>query len=271
MNDPNNQQDEQLTDEQLIELVLEAQQQAHTEQHQPKHSHKQSFLKKFIIWTISLTLLFNTFAIIFQIYSIPAIEFLQASAKLSSQENIQAYKKAVVEIETASSKGTGFIISNDGFIVTNHHVIDNANSLTVVVPDVGLYRANIVESFPDVDLAILRIEVKGAKLPYLRLATTQPTANTHVTFIGNPLYFTGIANEGTLLEETMVKDITGPVMMMKAPVYRGNSGSPVLNETGEVIGVVFATTEDTTYGKVGLYIPIQSLQSRFSITKVQNK
>ncbi len=66
---------------------------------------------KFVAWIMAIMLTFSTFAVIFEIYSIPALEFLKTSAKLSSQEDIQSYKKAVVQITTEDGKGTGFCIS----------------------------------------------------------------------------------------------------------------------------------------------------------------
>src|SRR5699024_9263154 len=75
-------------------------------------------------------------------------------------------------------------------------------------------------------------------------------------FIGNPLGFHGIANKGTIIDYTRLQNWDEDVIMMKAPVYRGSSGSPVINGDGEVIGVVFATTDRENYGKVGLFIPI---------------
>jgi len=255
--------DEELTEEELIELVLAEQQKAlaqeQEEQQQNKKPKKQRPIVKWIVWSIAFVLFLNTFALIFQIYSIPAIEFLKVSARLSAQEDIKTYKKAVVEISTDSSKGTGFAISSDGLIVTNAHVVEDAQSLFVVFPEEGLMGAKLVESYPEVDLALL--QVTGNDLPSLSLANNPSyNKNEHVYFIGNPLAFTGIANEGTLLESTYLEDWQEPVMMMEAPVYRGNSGSPVINADGEVIGIIFATAKKDPYGRVGLFIPVQVLQ-----------
>ncbi|MGE7694415.1 S1C family serine protease [Lysinibacillus sp. NPDC094177] len=255
--------DEELTEEELIELVLAEQQKAlaqEQEEHQQgKKPKKQKPIVKWIVWGMALVLFFNTFALIFQIYSIPALEFLKVSARLSAQEDIRTYKKAVIEISTGTSKGTGFAISSDGLIVTNAHVVEDAQSLFVIFPEEGLMGAKLLQSFPDVDLALL--QVTGNDLPSLTLAKNPSySKNEHVYFIGNPLAFTGIANEGTLLEPTYLEDWQEPVIMMKAPVYRGNSGSPVINADGEVIGIIFATAKKDPYGQVGLFIPIQVLQ-----------
>ena len=96
--------------------------QAREERIYGKKPKKQKPLVRWIVWGMALVLFFNTFALIFQIYSIPALEFIKVSTRLSAQEDIQTYKKAVVEISTGSSKGTGFAISPDGLIVTNRIV-----------------------------------------------------------------------------------------------------------------------------------------------------
>ncbi|WP_374966716.1 S1C family serine protease [Lysinibacillus sp. RS5] len=257
--------EDELTEEEFIELVLAEQQKALAEeQEQRQQGKKPKKLKpivKWIVWSMAFVLFLNTFALIFQIYSIPAIEFLKVSARLSAQEDIQTYKKAVVEISTGSSKGTGFAISPDGLIVTNAHVVEDAQKLLVIFPEEGLMEAELLQSFPDVDLALL--QVSGDELPSLPLAEDPNYGNNeHVYFIGNPLAFTGIANEGTLLESTYLTDWQEPVMMMEAPVYRGNSGSPVINADGEVIGIVFATIEKDPYGRVGLFVPVEVLQRK---------
>lgn len=260
---------EELTEEEFLELVLEEQEKALAKAREQRLNPtlrkptKQKPIVRILVWLIALSLVFNTFAVIFNMYSIPAIEFIRVSSQLSGQETIQTYKKAVVTINTQDSKGTGFGISSDGYILTNEHVIDEALSISVTFPDGQIYEANVVEAYEQFDLALLKIE--GEELPHLKLAkSSQFDAEEHVYFIGNPLYFSGIANEGKILDYTTASSIDTEVIMMDAPVYKGNSGSPVINEAGEVIGVLFATGKREPFGKVGLFIPIESVHENFS-------
>lgn len=257
---------EPISEEELIELVLEAQQEALEAEREArlkgeKQPKKTPRSVKLMAWLMAIMLAFSTFAAIFEIYSIPAIEFLKTSARLSSQEDIQSYKKAVVEISTSDGKGTGFAISDDGYIVTNDHVVEKALTITVIFPDDGIYEGELIATFPEVDLALLKVD--GEHLPYLTLADTYSySVHEPVNFIGNPLYFTGIANEGRVLESLLLSDWDEEVFMMDAPVYRGNSGSPVINQEGKVIGIVFATLNHEKHGRVGLFIPVEHLQDR---------
>ncbi|MFJ7936150.1 S1C family serine protease [Sporosarcina sp. NPDC096371] len=258
-NDKQNDIIEEIDDDELQELVLEAQRQALSQSQQDQQKAKHPF-PKWLFWLIASMMIVNTFAVFFEVFSIPAIEFVKTSARLSAQEDIAAYKKSIVVITTTDGKGTGFSISSDGSILTNYHVIEGNQKVTVSFPDKGLFTANVVHTYPSIDLAVLEIE--GEDLPYLELADhTTFTDDESIYFIGNPLKFTGIANEGTIIDYLQLKDWDEPVVMMKAPVYRGNSGSPVLNLSGQVIGVVFATLEHETYGKVGLFVPIDAYYS----------
>ncbi|MCR2820601.1 S1 family peptidase [Lederbergia panacisoli] len=211
---------------------------------------------KWIFWLIAVIFLFSSFSFFFEIYSIPAIEFLKTSARLSADKNIQLYKKSVVTIATEDSKGTGFSISSDGKILTNYHVIEGNKRVTVAFPEAGLFVADVIDTYPEVDLALL--EINRDNIPFLNMED-EPiiTKDERIYFIGNPLRFHGIVNEGTIIDYTQLTDWEDDVVMIKAPVYRGNSGSPVLNEDGQVIGVIFATMKHKEYGKVGLFIPIQ--------------
>lgn len=248
---------EEISDEELQLIVLEAQREAlekeAVEKTRPKT--KRPF-PKWIFWTMAFVLFVNTFAMIFQIYSIPAIEFIKTSARLSAQEDIARYKEAVVVVLTDDSKGTGFSISSEGKILTNYHVVEDNKSVIVGFPEAGRFNADVIQTYPSIDLAVLQVDEDD--LPFLELSENPSYEfDDPITFIGNPLKFTGIANEGSLIDFHQLSDWDVPVMMMEAPVYRGNSGSPILNEEGQVIGVVFATLDHDEHGKVGLFVPIE--------------
>lgn len=249
---------EEIDDEELQELVLEAQREALEKAAAEKNSaHPRRPFPKWVFWLMASTLAVSTFSIIFQIYSIPAIDFLKTSSELSKNPQVAAYKESVVVVANGESKGTGFSIDERGTILTNYHVIEGHEKVMVSFPDHGRFEASVTRNFPDIDLAVLEVRSEG--LPYLTLA-----GNTHfdvkepITIIGNPLSFSGIANKGHVLDYLQLPDWDIPVVMIKAPVYRGNSGSPVINGEGEVIGVIFATLDHETNGKVGLFIPIDA-------------
>lgn len=247
---------EDIGDEEMYELVQEARiaalERARKDRESP--TRKRPF-PGWAFWLIAIVMAFNVFALLPKTFSIPAIDFLITSAKLSTQDDIKLYKKSVVVIETGDSRGTGFSISSDGTILTNNHVIEDENSVTVAFPDEGLFTANVVAAYPEIDLAVLKVD--GEDLPYLELASeTTFEQDEHVNFIGNPLRFQGIANEGTIIGYIQLSNWDEEVIMIQAPIYRGNSGSPIINNNGQVIGIVFATLTQDKHGKVGLFIPI---------------
>ncbi|RKQ31239.1 S1C family serine protease [Oceanobacillus halophilus] len=246
---------EEFDDEELYELVQEERKKALEKAKNRKNTSTKRPFPKWAFWLIAIAMFINVFALIPQTYSIPAIEFLKTSANLMMNEDIQSYKKAVVVVESEDNKGTGFAISSNGTILTNYHVIEDKNHLAVAFPDDGLFEAEIIEEHPSIDLAVLKVE--GEDLPYLELAhNAEISPNEAIKFIGNPLRFNGIANEGNIIGYTQLDDWDEQVVMLEAPVYRGNSGSPIINSNGEVIGVIFATLNSDMYGKVGLFVPI---------------
>lgn len=253
---------EEIDDEEMYELVQAARKEAWEKAAREKENPKpERNMPRWLFWLITTVFLFSSFSFFFEIYSIPALEFLKTSARLSMDEDVQEYKKSVVTIATEDSKGTGFSISPDGTIITNDHVIDEKRSIMVAFPDDGAFVAEVVATYPEVDLAVL--EIDGDNLPFLELAEEpQIFENEPIVFIGNPLRFHGIVNEGTIIDYTKLSDWNEDVVMIKAPVYRGNSGSPVLDDEGQVIGVVFATMKHEEHGKVGLFVPIEEIYKR---------
>lgn len=247
---------ESFTDEEMLELVEQAKIDVREKERQRAAAPPRSKVPGIVFWLIVLFLVFNLFAIIPQTFSTPAFEFIKTSAQLSTQSEIKAYKDAVVLIETSDSKGTGFFYDDDGNILTNDHVVEGTKEVSVFVRGEGRFYGQVVENYPDVDLAVVHVET-DLSLPHLELADQfDLKAEEKIYFIGNPLRFAWIVNEGTILEYINVSGKSKPVVMMDAPVYRGNSGSPVINMDGQVIGVVYATVESDASKTMGLFIPI---------------
>jgi len=243
----------EFTDEELEELFRAAEEEGEP----PPPFFRSPGFRKFVAGLLAVMLCAQVLAFLPQVFSLPAIRFLAVSARLSQSETIQEYKQSVVVVRSDGSKGTGFVVTSDGLVVTNRHVVDGVGKPTVHLQNGSMYTADVVAVDPVVDLALLDIEAE--ELPTLSLADSYDGADgLPITIIGNPLVFNGIANEG----ETwgLLADRDPPMLALQAPVYRGNSGSPVIAANGEVIGVVYATSTTERDGekhRIGLAVPIE--------------
>ena len=141
-----------------------------------------------------------------------------------------------------SSVGSGFIIDAQGYIVTNNHVVEDATSVTVTLHDKTEYEAEIVGRDPRTDLALLKIEARTA-LPSAQWGDSdQARIAEPVLAIGNPFGLGGTVTTGII--SALARDLgIGPYdefLQTDASINRGNSGGPVFNARGEVIGVATA-------------------------------
>lgn len=247
-------------DEEEIRAIIQEQKIQQATQPEKKSKPKRPF-PKWVFWLIAVFMVINIGAALPRLFSLPAIEFLQTSVSLFMDEDMQEYKESIALVDTGNSKGTGFSVHPEGYIITNEHVIDDREQLWVYINEEGPYGAEVIHTYEEIDLAVLDLEGDG--FPYLEVANDQSIdTNQPIYFIGNPLRFSGIANEGTIIGTTGESSLDSEVIMLDAPVYRGNSGSPVMTEDGTVIGVIYATREDADYGRIGLAVPIESLLER---------
>ena len=159
----------------------------------------------------------------------------------------------------ATSLGSGFIISADGFIVTNNHVIQDADEISVILYDETRLEAQVIGRDTKTDLAVLKI-VPARALPAVTLGDSDKTrVGDWVVAIGNPFGFGGSVTAGIISARS--RDIqVGPYddfFQTDASINRGNSGGPMFNLEGEVIGINTAIFSPSG-GSVGIGFAIPS-------------
>ena len=163
--------------------------------------------------------------------------------------------------ETASS-GSGFIISEDGYIVTNYHVIEDASKLTVITNSEEEYAATVVGYDESNDFALIKINATG--LTPVKLGSSDDLiVGDQVVAIGNPL---GEITTSLTVGYISVKDrdvtIDNSIINMlqtDTAINPGNSGGPLFNMNGEVIGITTAKYSGTAVESIGFAIPIDDV------------
>lgn len=160
-----------------------------------------------------------------------------------------------------ASAGSGFLISQDGYVVTNHHVISGATDITVMLNDGQEYAATVVGSDKTTDLAVLKIE--GSGFTYLELGdSNRLVVGEQVIAIGNPLgELANSLSVGYISALARTVNIDGDPMIMlqtDASVSPGNSGGPLINLYGQVVGIVSAKSTGSGVEGLGFAIPMNT-------------
>ncbi len=198
-------------------------------------------------------------------------ELLSVSGALSTKQiNIKVSPSVVGVVTyqmsygwTPAGEGSGIIMNENGYIVTNAHVISGAQGIKVVLYDDTEYEATVVGSDTRTDLAVLKIEATGLTAAEFG-NSEQMAAGDKVVAIGNPggLEFAGSITQGIISAvNRQITSSTGYTMeciQTDAAINPGNSGGALVNEYGQVIGINSSKIAATDYEGIGFAIPINT-------------
>ncbi|HKT47289.1 MAG TPA: trypsin-like peptidase domain-containing protein [Candidatus Acidoferrales bacterium] len=221
-----------------------------------------------------------------RVEAVPGANSGSAAPPLTDDEsiNVRVYKQtapAVANILTKATEydffmdpvpvegaGSGFVIDPRGYILTNFHVVQEAQSIEVVLGDQSRYPAKVIGADQRNDVALIKVEPKSKQLAFLPLGDSSSLqVGQKVLAIGNPFGFqstltTGVVSALGRTVQTSQTTFIDEAIQTDAAINRGNSGGPLINSHGEVIGINSAiyTPSGTTAG-IGFAIPINTAKA----------
>ena len=170
-----------------------------------------------------------------------------------------------------TGQGSGFLISADGYAVTNNHVVDGASKVEVTTDDGKSYKAQVIGTDQRTDLALIKLE-GGSNFPFAKLADGKPRIGDWVLAVGNPFGLGGTVTAGIV--SAMGRDIgNGPYddfIQIDAPVNKGNSGGPAFSVDGDVVGVNTAIYSPSG-GSVGIAFSIPASTVKSVVAQLKDK
>lgn len=204
-----------------------------------------------------------------------AEETSSTTGEMSTSDIVAATKNSVVEITTEivktgsflqqyieSGAGSGVIISENGYIVTNNHVIEDASSITVTLADGTSYSAELVGTDADLDVALIKIDATGLDPAEIGDSSATQAGNKAVV-IGNPLgQLGGSVTQGivsSVSRNVMIDGVSHNVMQVDASINPGNSGGGLFNGRGELVGIIIAKSVNESVEGIGFAIPINDV------------
>jgi S1-C subfamily serine protease len=211
-----------------------------------------------------------------------------ARRDVAEEELLDAYSSAVVRVveevsasvvqvrvrgvrrgQAAQGAGSGSILSPDGLILTNNHVVEGASAIELATTDARRYAARILGRDPDTDIAVLRAET-GDRLPAVRLGNSKLVKAGQIAIaIGNPLGFESTVTAGIVSAvgrslRAQNGRLIGDVIQTDAALNPGNSGGPLVNSRAQVIGVNTAVI----IGAQGICFSVASNTAQHVLTQI---
>ena len=195
------------------------------------------------------------------------IQLFEKAEPAVIQVNVKKIPNENIDGDTPGGVGSGFVYDENGHVITNHHVIDDALKITVTFLDGESYEAEIVGSDADLDLAVLKVNARNSYLHHLELASSSELkVGQQVVAIGNPFGLSGsmtsgiVSQIGRLLPQESGYSIPN-VIQTDAAINPGNSGGPLLNMNGDVVGINTAIQSETgEFTGVGFAIPSDTVE-----------
>ena len=198
---------------------------------------------------------------------------LSDEGRLSLADLVERIQASVVQIETASGNGTGFIISADGIVVTNEHVVDGARTVTVWVAGGRSFSGDVVERNAMADIALVQIDSKERFANIVVGDPDKTRVGDEVLALGFPLA-DRIGSNLTVTRGIIssTRDDSGvDLFQTDAAINPGNSGGPLVNMDGAVIGINKSKIDATVGGRpvdnIGFAVSVIELERRMSTLK----
>jgi serine protease Do len=189
--------------------------------------------------------------------------FRQFGGEQFGQQFGQGQRRAV------TGEGSGFLISADGYAVTNNHVVDHAKTVTVTTDDGKIHNASVVGTDQKSDLALIKVD--GGNFPYVKFSDQTPRIGEWAIAVGNPFGLGGTVTAGIV--SATGRDIGrggDDYIQIDAPINRGNSGGPTFDTSGNVMGVNTAIFSPSG-GSVGIGFDIPAATAKNVIAQLKDK
>jgi serine protease Do len=176
-------------------------------------------------------------------------------------EAVEKARPSVVAVETSTGSGSGWIIDSDGIIVTNEHVVEGASEVGIILSDGRYFEVKSIYADEVTDIAVLYVEASG--LPVASIGNSSLLkVGQPVAAVGNALGL-GISMKGGWVSQLNVSTVIGGrplygLIETDAAMNPGNSGGPLINLAGEVVGITNAKLVDITIESVGYAISVDS-------------
>ncbi|MGD8175590.1 S1C family serine protease [Marinimicrobium sp. ARAG 43.8] len=199
--------------------------------------------------------------------TIEVFEYASPSVVYVTNEQLVRDPRSFDLLTVPRGAGTGFVWNEQGYIVTNFHVIENARKVVITLQDQSVWPATLIGLAPERDLAVLKIDAPDKKLKPLTLGDSgQLVVGSKVLAIGNPFGLDATLTTGVV--SALGREIEAPnkrkirnVIQTDAAINPGNSGGPLLNSSGELIGVnTMIYSPSGASAGIGFAIPVNTVK-----------